>query len=106
MQAVVEGLFDQRVIGYLPLAGDVLQAGDLVWEHGGHQVFALHALDLRRYLAPAHEAWQRHGHASVPAPAHAKQRCIQQGLDEDRLGAAAVQVTPHLVQLEAVAGRQ
>ncbi|MNC54026.1 hypothetical protein D3C75_1034830 [compost metagenome] len=106
MQAVVEGLLDQRMVGNLPLADDVFQAGDLVGEHGGNQVLTLHALDLWRHLASAHKARQCHGHACIPAPAHAKQRCIEQGLDENRLGAAAVQVTPHFVQLETVAGRQ
>ncbi|MNS21026.1 hypothetical protein D3C72_527800 [compost metagenome] len=106
VQAVVEGLLDQRMIGNLPLADDVLQAGDLIGEYGGNQVFALHPLDLWRHLATADKARQGHGHAGVPAPAHAKQRRIEQRLDKDRLGAAAIQVTPHIVQFETVAGGQ
>ncbi len=106
VQAVVEGLFHQRVFGYLTLAGEVFQAGDLVGKHAGNQVFALHALDLRRDLAPAGITRQCQGHTGIPAPAHAEQWRIQHRLDQDVLGAVAVQVAPHLIELKAVAGGQ
>ncbi|MNF39885.1 hypothetical protein D3C84_208800 [compost metagenome] len=106
VQAVVEGLRHQRVVGDLAFADDVLQAGHLVGEHRGQQVFAAHALQLRRHLASAGEARQGQGDAGVPAPAHGEQRRIQHGLDQQLLGAVGVQVAPHLVQREAVAGRQ
>ncbi|CRL98980.1 hypothetical protein [Pseudomonas sp. 24 R 17] len=106
VQAVVEGLLDQRVFRHFALAGEVFQAGDLVGKHTGDQVFAFHALDLRRHLAPAGKARQCQGHTGIPAPAHAEQRRLQHGLDQDMFGAVAVEVTPHLVQLETVAGGQ
>ena len=106
VQAVVEGLLHQRVVGDLAFAGEVFQAGDLVGKYAGDQVFALHALDLRRHLAPAGITRQRQGHAGIPAPAHTEQWRIQHGLDQDVLGTVAVEVTPHLIQREAVTGGQ
>ncbi|CRM16802.1 hypothetical protein [Pseudomonas sp. 24 E 13] len=106
VQAVIEGLFHQRVVGHFALAGEVFQAGNLVGKHTGDQVFAFHALDLRRHLAPAGVARQCQGHAGVPAPAHAEQRRIQHGLDQQVFGAVAVEVAPHVIQREAVTGGQ
>ncbi|CRM09569.1 hypothetical protein [Pseudomonas sp. 58 R 3] len=106
VQAVVEGLLHQRVFGHFALASKVFQAGNLVGKHAGDQVFAFHALDLRRHLAPAGVARQRQGHTGIPAPPYAKQRRIQHGLDQQVLGAVAVHIAPHLIQLKTVAGGQ
>ncbi len=105
-QAVVQGLADQRVVGNLALADDVLQAGDLVGEHGGEQVLAAHALDLRRGLLAAAEARQRQCGHGIPAPARAEQRRVEQGLGQHVVGAGRVQVARHLDQRKAVAGGQ
>ncbi len=106
MQAIVEGLTNQRVVRYLPFAGQIFKAGDLIGKHRGDQVFALHALDLRGNLATPGKARQGHGHTRVPAPADTEQRGIEHSLDQHLLGAAAVEVAPHLVESKAVAGRQ
>ena len=44
---------DQRVIGNLAIAGNVLEARRGVGKHRGHQVVGLHPLQLRRHLASA-----------------------------------------------------
>jgi hypothetical protein len=44
VQAVVERLRDQRMVGDFALADDVLQARDLVGEHRRQQVLRLHPL--------------------------------------------------------------
>ncbi|MCY1273399.1 hypothetical protein D9M70_220080 [compost metagenome] len=106
VQAVVQRLRHQRVIGNLPLADDVLQARHLVGEHRRQQVLAAHALQLRRHLSAATEARQGQRGGGVPAPAHAEQRRIQQRLDQHVFRAVGVQVAPHLVEREAVAGGQ
>ncbi|MNI15292.1 hypothetical protein D3C73_685880 [compost metagenome] len=106
VQAIVEGLFHQRMVGNLPFAGEVFHAGDLIGKHAGDQVFAFHPLDLRRDFAPAAVARQRQGHAGIPAPAHAEQRRVEHGLNQQVLGAVAVQVAPDIVQFKTVAGGQ
>ena len=53
VQAVVDRLADQRVVGHLDGAVEVLLAADLRREHGGEQVVGAHALDRRRHLARA-----------------------------------------------------
>ncbi len=94
------------MVGYFTLADDVLQAGNLVREDAGEQILALHSLQLRRDLAPTGHAWQRQRGGRVPTPAHAEQRGVEQGLDQHGLGAVGVQVTPHFIEREAVAGGQ
>ena len=105
MQAVVEGLFDQRVIGDFTFTDHILQACDLVGEHGRDQVFTFHPLYLRRDLTSSDVARQGQGDTGIPAPTDAKQWRIEYGLDQQMLGAVGVQITPDLIQLEAVAGR-
>ena len=106
VQAVIEGLFHQRMFRDFPFAGEVFQAGDLVREHARDQVFAFHSLQLRRDFAPAGKARQRQRHPGIPAPAHAEQRRVENRLNQEVLGAVAVQVTPDVIQFETVAGGQ
>ena len=106
VQAVVEGLRDQRVVGNLALADDVFQAGHLIRKHAGEQVLGAHALQLRRDLLAAGEARQGQRGGRRPAPAHAENGCVEQGLDEDILCARRMQVARHLDQRKTVAGRQ
>ena len=58
-EAVANRLADQRVIGDLAVAGDVLQARGRVWEHRRHQIVGEHPLQLRRDLASAAAAAAR-----------------------------------------------
>ena len=88
-QAVVHGLLDQRMIGHLALADDVFQAGDLIGEHRGEQVLALHPLQRRRGFLAAGEARQGQRGHRVPAPARGEQRRVEQGLDQHVLGGVA-----------------
>ncbi|MNH14564.1 hypothetical protein D3C79_741580 [compost metagenome] len=104
MQAIVEGLLDQRVIRDLPFTDKVFQAGNLVREDCGDQVLAFHPLDLWGHFAPADKARQGQGDTGVPAPTNAEQWCIEQGLDQDGLGVIARQVAPHIIQAKAMAG--
>src|SRR5690606_19725064 len=104
VEAVVQGLLHQRVLGDLAFAGQVLGAGDLVGEHGGEQVLALHALQLRGDLVAGDEARQRQRGGGVPAPAHAERGGVEQGLGEHVGGAGRVQVAADVLEREAVAG--
>ncbi len=106
VQAVIEGLLDQWVVWYLTFTDDVFQAGQLVGEHRGDQVFAFHSLNLRRHLAPAGVARQCQRGASVPAPTHPEQRCIEYGLDKYLFGRGRVQVAPDVIQFKTVGGRE
>ena len=106
VQAVLQGLRHQRMVGNLALADDVFQAGHLIGEYRGQQIFAAHALNLRRHLAPAAHARQGQGDPGHPAPAHAEQRRVEQRLDQHLLGARRTQVAPDLVEGKAVAGGQ
>ncbi len=82
VQAVVQRLRDQRMLGDLALADDVLRACDLVGKDGREQILGTHALQLRRHLAPAGEARQRERGGGVPAPAHAEQGRVEQRLHQ------------------------
>ena len=106
VQAVVQRLRHQRVVGHLALADDVLQAGHLIGEHAGQQVLGLHPLQLRRHLLAALEARQRERGGRVPAPAHAEQGGVQQRLDQDVERGIRVQVACDFDERERMARRQ
>ena len=106
VQAVVQRLRDQRMVGHLAFADQVLGAGDLVGEHRRQQILRAHALQLRRHLLAAGEARQRQRGRRRPAPAHAEQRRVEQRLDQHVAGRRRMQVMGDVDQREAVAGRQ
>ena len=82
-EAVANRLVDERVIGNLAIAWNVLQAGGGIREDRGHEIVGLHALQLRRHLASA--AVARHGERDrrVPAPPGLKDRRIEKRLHQD-----------------------
>lgn len=106
VQAIVERLVDERMMRDLAFADDVLEAGGLIGEHGREQIVALHPLQLRRGAPAAGEARQRERGRRIPAPAHAEQRRVEEGLHQHMLGAGGAQVAPHFVEREAVRERQ
>ncbi len=81
MQAIVERLLHERVIGNLAVAaGEVLRAGELVREHRRQQVLGVPALELRaacflplrkRRTASAVVAFQRQCVANIGASSSA-----------------------------------
>ena len=68
MQAVVDGLFDQRMPRDLPFPDKVVLAGQLIGEDHRHQVLRVAALELRRHFLPAVIAPDGEGRGGVPAP--------------------------------------
>ena len=59
VQAVVDRLADQHVVGDADRPGEVLAARRRIGEAGGEQIVGAHAQQLRRHLAPAAEAQDR-----------------------------------------------
>ena len=104
VQAVGDRLSNERMIGNLPVADDVLAAGHLVGEDGGEQVFGGHALQLRRDLVAAAKAQQGERDAGVPAPAGGEHGRIQQRLGEQGPHGFRRQITGYVLQRKAVAG--
>ena len=102
VQAIVERLFDQRVIGNLARPRQVFRAGDLIGEKHGDQVFGRHALDLRRRALAAHVAADGERDARVPAPARGEHRRVEHGLDQRVFDRLAVEEARHTLELEAV----
>ena len=105
-QAVAQGLLDQRVIGDLALAHDVLQAGELVGEDDRHQVLGGLAEQRRRHSPAAALARDGEGAAGVPAPAHAEQRRVEHRLGEDVARRVRAQEVEDVLQREAVGGAE
>ena len=73
-QHVLHHFADERVIGNLDVAFDVLLTRGDVGEHRRQQIVGLQALDVDRHLLAAAEAEQRERAARVPAPARAEDR--------------------------------
>ena len=63
VEAVVEGLANQGVVGGNEGTVDVFLAADLLGENGGHQVVGAHALDVGRDLLAAAQAGDGQGRA-------------------------------------------
>ena len=91
-ETVANRLGDERMIGKLPIAGNVLQAGGGVGKDRRQQIVGQHALQRRRHLAAAAEP--RHGQRNgrVPAPARLEHRRVEQRLHQDVLGRRRMQI--------------
>ena len=74
VQAVGDGLVDQRMVGRGDGAGAVVLAGHLLGKNRGHQVFSPHALDRHRHAPPASIAQHGQRPVGVPAPPVGKHR--------------------------------
>ncbi len=85
VQAIADGLFDERMVGDSNLAHQVLGAGRLVRKHGRQQVVRSHALYGRGHLAPAGEAQNGERAGNVPTPASGEHGGSEQGLREQML---------------------
>ena len=106
VQAVVDGLAGQRVVGNLALADQVFGAGDLVGKHRRDEVLGVHPRQLRRHLPAAAHARQRQRDAGDPAPARGEHRRVEHRLDQHRADVVGVEVANDVAELEAVRGGQ
>ena len=103
VQAVLQGLPDQRVVGDLHRARrHVLLARGQHREHRRHQVVGLHPLDGRRVLPPAAHPQDGQRGVQVPPPPGLEERSGQHGLPDDLLHRLGGEELRHLLQGEAV----
>ena len=81
-EAITDRLLHQRMIGNLPVAGNVLEARGGVRKDRRHQIVGEHALQRRRDLLAA--AAPRHGERDgrIPAPARLKDGRVEERLYE------------------------
>ena len=105
-QAVAQRLGDQRMIGDLALADDVLQAGQLVGEHHRDQVLRVLPQPRRRHAPAGTPARHRQGAAGGPAPAHPEQRRIEHRLDHHLAHAGRMEEVEGIREWEAVGRSQ
>ena len=106
VEAVAHRLRDQRVVGHLAVAGEVLGAGDLVREDRREQVLRAHALQLRRDLLAAAKRGSASAVVAFQRQRTREQRRVEQRLHEHVERGRRVQVARDLVEREAVAGRE
>ena len=106
VQAVVNRLMHERMIGNHAVAGDVFEARKLVGKHGGEQVFGFHALQRRGDLASAAVAREGEGATRIPPPPDREHRRIEQRLDEDLAHGVAVQIAENLAERKRMLGAE
>ncbi len=83
MKAVVQGFFDQRMVGRLNVhRADVVLARQLVRKYGGNQIIGAGALNLRRHSSATVVAKHRQGAGRIPAEASTKQRRLENRLNQ------------------------
>ena len=104
VQAVVDRLLHERVIGHLPLAGQVLGTGELVGEHDRQQVLGVRALERGRQALAVPDPPQSERNGRVPAPARAEHRCVEQRLHQHVPGGGGLEEALHVLEREAVRG--
>ena len=102
VQAVVDGLADERVVGDLERAGEVLLAADLGREDGGEQVVGAHALDRRRHLAGAGAGGARRGRGRRSSASAPGTRARRASPGDGLLGVCGCHVVEDLLEREAV----
>ena len=105
-EAVVNGLADERVVGDLQLARQVLGAGDLVGKYRGEQILRGHAGELRGDLLAAAEARQGQRDGGAPAPARGKHRRGAERLHEQGAHGVGMKIARDFGELEAVHRRE
>ena len=93
---------DERMIGNLAIAGDVLEARGRVGKHRRHQIVGHHALQRRRDLLAVPVA--RHGQRDrrVPAPARLKHRRVEKRLHQHVARRRRVQIAEDVGERERV----
>ena len=101
-EAIANRLADERVIGNLTVAGDVLEARGGIGEDRRQQVRRQHALHLGRELPRASRARNRERNRRVPAPARLEDRRIEKGLHQHVAGGLGMQVAKHVRERERV----
>ncbi len=102
MEAVVDRLIGQGMVGHFALADEIFGTGDLIGKDGGDQIFGLHAQELRRDLLAAAKARQRQRDAGDPAPARREHRRVEHRLDQHRAHALRVEIAGDFGEVEAV----
>ena len=102
MQAIVNRLIGQRMVGRLALADQILGAGDLIGEDRSHEIFGLHAHDLRRDFLARPEPRKRQRDARDPAPARRKHRRGQHRLDQHLPDVFCIQVAGDVAEFETM----
>ena len=81
-EAVTQRLVDERVIGDLPVAGDVVETSCRIGKCSGQQVVRLHALQWRRHLRTAAAARDGQRDRRVPPPPGGEERRVEDRLNQ------------------------
>ena len=102
VQAVLDRLVDERMVGNADVADDVFLAGGLVRKDRGEQIVGAHALDLRRHLPPAGEPQDGERARRVPSPSHFEHRRRQHRLREHLFDGFLAQELEHELEWKAV----
>ena len=101
-EAVSYRLLDERVIGHLPIARNVLETGGGVGKHRRHQILRLHPLQLRWYLAAATGPGNGQRDGGVPSPARLEHRRVQERLHQNVAHCRRMQISEHVGERERV----
>ena len=106
VQAVSNGLVDQRMVGHLALAHEVFGTGELVWKNGADQIFSRHTCQLRWHLFAAAESRQCQRHPGNPAPTGRKHGRVEQSLNQQAFDACRMEIARDIGKLEAMSRGQ
>jgi hypothetical protein len=106
VHTVIDGLAHQRMIGYLPVAGNVLQACRGIRKCGSEEILRLHPLNLWRGLTSAPAAWDSKGDVAVPAPVGTEHWRVEQRLNQNLFRRIRMEKPEYRLQRERMLGPQ
>ncbi len=98
LQTVVHRLIDQRMVGDLAVAGDVLETRGRIRKDRGHQIVGHGALKLRSNLASSAIPRDGQGDRGVPAPARLKDRRVEKRLHQHVSRGRRMEITEDIGQ--------
>ncbi len=96
-KAIVNALFDQRMIRNFPVAYDVLEAGELIGKNRGQKVLRFHPLQRRRNSSAATLQRQSQRPRGIPPPSDREHWRVQERLHQDFTNRIAMEVTKNLI---------
>src|SRR5687767_11481029 len=94
------------MLGNTDRSGQILRAGNLIWEHRREQIFRTHSLNRRRYFLASLEPQNRQRPRRIPTPSNTEHRSVEQSLRQHIANGLRREKLEHELQRERMSVTQ